>query len=124
MNYLLDLENNINNLQDRWNDLRAISAHPPGPSPAEKTQQRREIADQMKQIEIEISALRDIWNNKNASQVVIPNPSPAEVAELTKAEQDLSKVIQQQQAFDEILQQVTTVLNAAGTVINEANKGA
>src|SRR5262245_48831133 len=114
--YLLDLDREIDELNQRWNELDALWPNPPGPTPEDMDDQQRQIQEWMQEISNKMLTLRTVRNNCAASRVTIRDLSDEEYDQVKTALANLSRVVQREQVFGNIIHTVTAVLEGASVV--------
>ena len=119
---IIDLEEEINQLHKRWDELNELWVNPPGPSPNDKTNQRNQILLWMSQINEKLVSLGRIKANNKSSKVIVNQLTDDKITSMKSAMVDLSKAIKQEQVFANILGTVTTILTAADTLTNAAQR--
>ncbi len=116
----IDLKDQIDELWARRNELLAIRISPPGPTADDKTEQRQEIDEQVITFLEKITALEQIQDDQKAAQVVVRGVTDAEATAAHDAMIRLSHVIQKEQTFDAIMNDVQGLFAAADTIASTA----
>jgi hypothetical protein len=118
MAIVIDLSLTIKQLSDRYDDIRNYTLDPNGPP---FSQQESQVTVFLTKISQDIALLSAILANQTAASVTITPPSAAAAAQLSASLTTLGSVIQSNQAFNNFINGVTTVLGAADTIAKNAH---
>jgi hypothetical protein len=112
----IDLAAQIEELWKRRRELLRIRVSPPGPSADDKRIQRQIIDEQAIILLEKITALERIEDDRQASQIVVAGLTEQDRASAVQAMKALSRAVQQEQAFDALLDSVAALFRAADTL--------
>jgi len=105
----------ITELKKRHSELSVLRAEPPGPF-LQKTKQKLRITSWMQEIDTQILDLRLSIVEQSASTVVVSRPKQEDIDAIETALTNVHKKIKKDQNFNQILKNVTTLLEAAHTI--------
>ena len=116
----VDLAKTITDLEGKREELEELWKHPPGANLEEKERNIREIVDMMACNDEKISSLKDILSNQTASKIIIRGLTQEEKGQMNKALAALSIPIQRDQAFQVIMDTLTTIFQGIELIATKA----
>lgn len=116
----VDLAKEINNLKKRRVELDELWKDPPGPTEDEKEDQTEIIENKLVEIDEKILSLKNILNNQQASQIIIRGLTQEEKKQMNQALAALSLPIQRDQAFQVIMDTLTTIFQGIELIATKA----
>ena len=118
----MNLDDELSKIESRRVELRILWKDPGGPNAVEDDHRRSQIEFWRTDLLVKWKLLEDIQLENDAASIVITQLTQDEVTRAEQAMNDLNKQIQKDQVWDNVINVVTTVLNAASTTVRTAAK--
>lgn len=120
---IVNLREVNNKLNKRYEELSKLKEDPPGFDLQEKYDNGVHIAYELAELSELITKYDFIIAHKEASEVIVNRPTQEEIDNINKALDDLNRVIQKEQNFEQTLKTITAVLDAGNKVYQASRSG-